>query len=377
MRRLIVITATALLCLVTNLTAQEVVDRLPRGWQPQTSFPMAWSGEGDFEAWRTTAREKIVELMGLAPTEPSSTSYRTLASERRDGYTAHKIEFEISRNNFVRAYLLVPDGEGPFPALVALHDHGAKFSIGKEKMIRPIAESPEVVAEAEEWVGKNYDGIFTGDWFASQGYVVLAIDALMWGNRGEGEDGRQTRYDTQQAVASNCLKLGTTLVGIITWDDLRSIDFLAAQEFVAADRIGLYGHSMGGHRAWMAAALSDKVRAVTSVCWMATSEALLQSGNNELKGGSAFSMQIPMVSRWLDNPDIASLACPRAALFISGTEDKLFPAGVREAYEKMALVWQSQGAEEMFHYSLYPSPHYFGTQMQQEVADFFARHLSK
>lgn len=374
MKRLLTITIATLLAAAT-LSAQEVVGKMPRGWEPQTSYPMAWSGEGDFEEWRTEARAKVVELMGLAPAAPTSTDYLVVASERREGYTAHKIEFEISANNPVRAYLLVPDGEGPFPALVALHDHGAKFSIGKEKMIRPIAESPEVVAEAEEWLTKCYDGVWTGDWFASQGYVVLAIDALMWGNRGEGTDGRETRYDTQQALASNCLKLGTSLVGIITWDDLRSIDFLAAQEFVAADRIGLYGHSMGGHRAWMAAALSDKVSAVASVCWMATSDALLAAGNNELKGGSAFAMQIPMVSRWLDNPDIASLACPRAALFISGTEDKLFPAGVEEAYEKMSRVWHSQDAEGMFHYSLYPSPHYFNKTMQQEVADFFARNL--
>ena len=239
----------------------------------------------------------------------------------------------------------------------------------------PIAESEEVVLDAEEWIGKNYDDVWTGDWFASQGYVVLAIDALMWGNRGEGKDGRETKYETQQALASNCLKLGTTLVGIITWDDLRSIDFLAAQEFVDAERIGVYGHSMGGHRSWMAAALSDRVAAVASVCWMATSEALLAKGNNELKGGSAFSMQIPFVSRWLDNPDIASMACPKAALFISGTEDKLFPACVVEAYEKMGEVWRAQRASDRFAYQMFPSPHYFGKEMQNCVAEFFRENL--
>lgn len=348
---------------------------MPRGWKPQCEYPLAWDLESDFSEWRTEAREKVVELMGIPPEAPLSTDYRVLATEQREGYKAHKIEFEISRNNIVRAYLLIPDSKGPHPALVAMHDHGAKFSIGKEKMVRPIAESPEVMAEAEEWLTKCYDGVWTGDWFASQGYVVLAVDALLWGNRGEGTDGRQTKYDTQQALASNCLKLGTSLVGIITWDDLRSVDFLASQPFVDAGRIGVYGHSMGGHRAWMAAALSDKVSAVASVCWMATSEALLAAGNNELKGGSAFTMQIPMVSRWLDNPDIASLACPKAALFISGSEDKLFPSGVVEAYEKMTSVWRAAGAEDSFSYQIFPSPHYFGLEMQLSVADFFAKNL--
>ena len=366
----------ALVALTTlGAHAQEIVGRLPRGWQPLQEYPLAWSGEGDFEEWRTTARAKVVELMGIPPKAPTSTSYTTLATEQREGYKAHKIEIEISEGNLIRAYLLVPDSEGPHPALVALHDHGAKFSIGKEKVIRPIAESEAVCADAEAWAVKNYDGLFTGDRYASQGYVVLAIDALMWGNRGEGEDGRKTKYDTQQAVASNCLKLGTTLAGIITWDDLRSIEWIAAQSFVDAGRIGVYGHSMGGHRAWMAAALSDRVAAVASVCWMATAHALLAEGNNELKGGSAFSMQVPMISRWLDNPDVASLACPKPALFISGDKDKLFPQGVVEAYEKMEAVWRSRGAESKLEWTLWPSPHYFGEGMQTKVGEFFDQHL--
>lgn len=373
MRRL----ALSLLLVATTLSvaAQEVVGRLPRGWQPLSEYPMAWNGNGNFDEWRSKGQAKVLELMGLPPKAPLSTSYTTLATEQRDGYKAHKIEFEISESNRIRAYLLVPDSEGPHPALVAMHDHGAKFSIGKEKVIKPIAESPEVEADAEAWLTKCYDGVYTGDLYAARGYVVLAIDALMWGNRGEGNEGRETKYDTQQALASNCLKLGTSLVGIITWDDLRSIDWLAAQEFVDPERIGVYGHSMGGHRAWFAAALSDKVAAVAAVCWMATSDALLAESNNELRGGSAFTMQVPMLSRWLDNPDVASLACPKPALFISGAQDKLFPLGVTEAYEKMEEVWRSQAAEANYEWHILDSPHYFGHEMQTLVGDFFDKSL--
>ena len=166
MRRTLLLLMIALSSL--SLGAQEVEERLPRGWQPLTEYPLAWSGEGDFQEWKQVAREKIVELMGIAPEAPTTTSYRILAEEQREGYKARKIEMEISRGNLIKAYLLIPDGEGPFPALVALHDHGAKFSIGKEKMVAPIAESPEVVAEADEWLTKCYDGVYTGDYFASE-----------------------------------------------------------------------------------------------------------------------------------------------------------------------------------------------------------------
>ena len=69
MKRLIF---TMLLGLVaSSVLAQEVEGRLPRGWQPQQEYPMAWSGEGDFDAWRTECRGKIFDLMGLPPKAPT------------------------------------------------------------------------------------------------------------------------------------------------------------------------------------------------------------------------------------------------------------------------------------------------------------------
>ena len=34
--------------------------------------------------------------------------------------------------------LLVPKGTGPFPAALMLHDHGARFDIGKENRMAPV-----------------------------------------------------------------------------------------------------------------------------------------------------------------------------------------------------------------------------------------------
>ena len=63
--------------------------------------------------------------------------------------------------------MLIPDGKGPFPAVNALHDHGAHLFIGKEKMIRPLAcEDSTVIKDADEWVASLYEGQYVGDYLA-------------------------------------------------------------------------------------------------------------------------------------------------------------------------------------------------------------------
>ena len=112
-------------------------------------------------------------------------------------YKAHRIRFNVSAWSRVPAYLLVPEGKGPFPAVLLLHDHGAHFTIGKEKMVRPFGVAPEVMQDAEEWATRCYDGSYVGDSLAARGYVVLSVDALFWGDRGCAEG---TTYDVQQEV---------------------------------------------------------------------------------------------------------------------------------------------------------------------------------
>ena len=106
----------------------------------ELTYPMAWGNSPlkDFPIWRKTARAIVLEAMLTPPPVASKYDMEVVSIEHRSGYEARKIRFNLSAYSRVPAYLLVPEGEGPFPAVVLLHDHGAHFSIGKEKMIRPI-----------------------------------------------------------------------------------------------------------------------------------------------------------------------------------------------------------------------------------------------
>lgn len=362
----------------TDSAAYEVTGNMPVFYQQmkqQLTYPLAWgkAEEKDFAKWKAQARHVLAECMQNLQPAPKAYAMEVTDREQRDGYEARKIRFNLSEWSRVPAYLLVPEGKGPFPAIVLLHDHGAHFSIGKEKMVRPFHVAPEVMEDADQWASQCYDGQYVGDYLARYGYVVLAVDALFWGERGRKEG---TSYDAQQALASNFLQMGASWGAFINVDDMRSAEFLASLPFVDKERVGSLGFSMGAYRSWMLAALTDVVRASASICWMNTTEHLMTLTNNQNKGGSAYAMLIPALRRYLDYPHVASIACPKPTLFFNGTRDKLFPIeGVKDAYQEMEAVWKSQGASDRLVTKLWDEKHFFNKEMQKETLEFFDRWL--
>lgn len=361
-----------------DTAAYGVVKNMPLFYgqlKQQLTYPMAWGKAPvrKFGKWRAQARGVLQECMQVVPPAPEAYEMEVVDTERREGYEARKIRFNVSAWCRIPAYLLVPEGEGPFPAVVMLHDHGAHFTIGKEKMVRPFGVSDEVMADADKWAVGCYDGQYAGDYFAAHGYVVLSIDALFWGERGrkEGAD-----YNGQQALACNFLQMGASWGAFINMDDVRSAEFLCSLPFVDKERVGCLGFSMGAYRSWMLSAITDCIKASASICWMNTTDELMSLTNNQNKGGSAYSMLIPNLRRYLDYPHTASIACPKPTLFFNGRRDKLFPVGgVEAAYGIMQDVWQSQHAADRLVTKLWDEKHFFSKAMQREVLEFFDKWL--
>lgn len=336
----------------------------------ELTYPMAWgrSPISDFGEWKAAARAKVFECMMSRPRPADGYDMRVVATERRDGYTARKIEYNVNAYSRITAYLLVPDGAGPFPAVNLLHDHGGHLFIGKEKMIRPIDEDTAVVRDAREWVDRLYGGSFFGDSLARRGYVVFSADAPMWGDRGREEGVDRSKYDI---IAGNMMMLGRDLSAFMTYDDISSTDFLATLPEVDSTRIGCTGCSMGAYRAWMLSALSDRIRACAAVCWMVTTDVQMSVKDRKREYGG-FANCIPALRQYLDYPHIASLACPVPTLFINGSRDHLFPVdGVRDAFSIMRDVWTSQGAADKLETEIWDIPHSCGVEVQGRVMEFF------
>jgi dienelactone hydrolase len=339
------------------------------------TYPLAWGNSSikDFGEWRKAARQKVLDCMLTPPPAPANGyEAKVIFEEQRDGYKARKIEIRLSRYYTVPAYVLIPEGKGPFPAINVLHDHGGHFFIGKEKCIRPLAcEDSTVIKDAEEWA-KGYEGQFFGDYLAQHGYVVFSADAPMWGERGLKEGMKRNLYDM---IAGNMMMYGIDLSAYMTYDDIAGTEYLATMPEVDAKRIGCTGWSMGGYRTWMLAALSDRIKAGAAVCWMVTTDEQLSFKYKRTENGG-FANCLPGLRRWLDYPHIASIACPKPMLFINGSQDKLFPvAGVEKAFKIMHETWKSQKADDKLETELWDIPHSCDKNAQKRVLDFFDKHL--
>ena len=352
----------------------------------ELTYPMAWGNSPikNFKKWKKAARAKVFECMMTPPKAAAAWDMEVLGEEQRDGYKAQKIAFNINAYSRITAYLLVPDGKGPFPTVNALHDHGAHLFIGKEKMIRPFftpeeqdapakqALCQEILDDADAWARQLYDNQYVGDYLAKHGYVVFSADAPMWGERGRKEGVDRNKYDL---IAGNMMMLGRDLSAFMTYDDIASTEFLASLPMVDAKRIGCVGCSMGAYRSWMLSALSDRIKAGASICWMITTDAQLTRRFGRKENGG-FANCIPGLRQYLDYPHIASLACPKPMLFINGTKDKLFPVpGVKDAFAEMHKVWKSQGVDNLLDTELWEIPHSCGLKAQEKMLEFLDKNL--
>jgi len=382
MKRIILLAFSIMLILQLSAYSQSakyqtpaVQDNLPAFYQQlkdQMTFPMAYDAakNKDFDAWKKNARSKVFELLCQAndttPFEP-----KIIEEQDRGTYLARKIVFNVTKQSRVLALMLVPKGKGPFPAVLLLHDHGSKFDIGKEKMIEPWGDEAKIKS-AKAWSARFFTERFIGNELVARGYAVLATDALGWGDRSG------MTYEIQQALASNFFNLGSSLAGLMAYEDVRSADFLASLPEVNKTKVAALGFSMGAFRAWQVAALTDTISASISICWMTTIKGIMVPGNNTLRGQSAYHMLHPGLFNYLDFPDVASLAAPKPMLFYNGNEDSLFPIdAVKDSYDKMRKVYKSQKANDRLETKIWPLGHVFFREEQEEAFTWLDKWMKK
>lgn len=329
---------------------------------------------------------------------------KTIAQEDRDGYVCRLISFIVDEDEHpVEAYLLVPESAGrsrKCPALVLLHDHGARFDIGKEKLVEPISSvldggrENHVFRSSRQWVDKYFDGCYMADSLARAGYVVLVTDALYWGSRSTDDARRWSQltfgdsdrnvskdsikvlknkvYEGQRDMYNSLMEKGEIWAEKILCDDIASVRLLTSLPYVDRKNIGAFGFSMGGHRCWLLSAFCRQVRCGVALCWMTTLKSY-QSDN-----ASDLSMRIQPMRDQMDFPDIARFLSPKPMLFLAGEEDHLFPKDdVSYAFERMNGIYEAEGAGSSIQTLFLPGGHHCGIETQELVRNWFDDNLNR
>ena len=279
------------------------------------------------------------------------------------------------------------------PAVLLLHDHGAWFAAGKEKLV-----SPQAIEEAEhgkrtvvcapqlkeQIIDRFYAGAYLADTLASLGYVVLCVDALYWGERAvslpdaQADDKALKEYnstlkDYQPSFYSVCLKkYGKAWYEKVLADDKACVTYLLSLPCVDKARIACFGFSFGAYRSWQLAAEDNRIAVCAAANWMTTKKA----NGGPLPNVSAYSMFRPAVPYQTDYPDIASLIAPRPFLLVYGTHDRLFSlAATQECAVRIAEAYKKSDSETLFRAAAFDEDHCFGAAQRKALTDFLKDNL--
>ena len=177
----------------------------------------------------------------------------------------------------------------------------------------------------------------------------------------------------EQLVARSLFTAGVTWPGVLLWDDLRTVDYLATRPEVDRQAPGLR-RSVGRRLSQLSAGGAGPAHQVAvDVGWMTSLGSQIKQ---HVVNSIGFSFHIIGLYRYLDLPDLAALIAPRSLLVINGSKDQLFPPeGVKAAFAKIEQCFRKAGVPDRQRCRLYDAPHQFNVQMQAEAWEWVERSL--
>jgi len=301
----------------------------------------------------SSKEERRRELYGLLGELPGRS--RELAASKVDGqewgsYVLEKLVLDLNGIEPVPAVFVRPKGgAGPWPAVLYNHAHGGDYAIGKDELLdgRDALQKPPY-AEA----------------LAQNGYAALCIDAWAFGER-------QGRSESE--IFKHMLWTGRVMWGMMVYDSLRALDYLASRPDVDPGRLGTVGMSMGSTMAWWVAALEPRIKVCIDMCCLTDFQALIDSRGLD---GHGIYYYVPSLLTHFSTAQINALIAPRAHLSLAGNFDRLTPpAGLDRIDAELRQVYEAEGAAEAWRMVRYDIGHFETAAMGAEVLRFLGRWL--
>ncbi len=291
----------------------------------------------EFGSFVRSAREAAESALfsGVRPTRPSVRRAGVAVSK---DLRVERLYLTTEADYEVPLIVTAPaEGGGPLPAVICLHGTG----------------------QSKEGLLAEY-----GETLARRGYIVVVPDIRTFGER---EDDYVFRAEVE-------ILEGRSLWGLMVWDTLRIADYLRTRPDVDPERLGIVGHSLGGHTAQAAGSLDDGIAAAVASCGIFSYERFYSP-----RGHSTFNNPYVCVPGILASGDIYDLyaaQAPRPLMIAWAARDPLVPKeAIDDFLEFGEPLWTGLGNAEALTVVREDVEHQFTPSMRSQAFEWFDRWL--
>lgn len=304
------------------------------------------------------------KLLGPLPEERVPLEPQVHSEDDCGTYIRRKISIQVQPGDRMPAYLLIPKRRpGPVPAIICFY--GTTGGTGKRTTVGLSGLRPGEPAHPN--LSFAIDVV-------EAGFVAFAPDYLRDGERVHPGD---VPYDTTRFYEQFP---DWSVHGKDVWDTMRAIDYLQSLPFVDGERIGMMGHSYGGHSTIFAAALEPRIRAAVA---NGPVSAFREHGMHwAVPRGARNSQSLPALRPYLLSPDkplpvsfaeLTALIAPRP-LLVGQAAGERRPIE-EENYGFVKRVYRSADPGEKVRYIWYAGDHDFPPAARAEAVRWFRRWL--
>ncbi len=339
-------------------------------------FP--WSPPDSKAVWENraaTLKTQMRVALGLWP-EPTRTPLNAVIHGKveRDGYTVEKVYFEPMPGLFHTGNLYRPKGQpGKHPAVIVTHGHwqDARFWEKADAALKKEIEA----GQERSLIGGRTIFQSMGVQLARMGCVAFVSDML--GNSDSQqiaaaiahgfkvqrpemispEPGKWGLFSPQAETYSQ------NIMGIQTWNNVRSLDFLTALDDVDPKRLAVTGASGGGTQSMILAALDPRIT-VSVPCVMVSTA---------MQGGCTCE-NASLLRVGTGNIEFAALFAPKP-MGLTTAKDWTVNLSTK-GFPDLAQHWKNLGAPDSVKLFDHPDhPHNYNLVTREHIYDFLNTHF--
>lgn len=289
----------------------------------------------------------------------------------RDGYTVDRVYFESSPGLLVTGSLYLPQNAvGKLPTILCPHGHWAngRFHDHGDSI------KNEIASDGEQFeIGGRHPLQARCVQLARMGCMVFIYDMLGYADGSSFTLPLAHGFAKQRPALSSPETWGLfsaqselrswNVLGMQTWNSIRTVDWLTSRPDCDPTRIGVTGASGGGTQTFILAALDERVTAAFPAVMVSTA----MQGGCTCENASYLRVNT-------GNIEIAALVAPRP-IAMSGADDwtvDIETKGLPELQKHYAML----GVPDNVHAKYFKYPHNYNQHSRMMMYNFFNRTLS-